>query len=510
MIKLDSKYLFKIIILIGAYAITGLAGLQFDALGGFATFVWPPAGIALAALLIWGYELWPGIFIGALIVNRLTGAPLLVSVGMAIGNTLEAYVAYYLLSHSKGFKGSLENLRDIFRFLVFGISLSTLIAASIGVMSLLFGHVIDAPSFGKTWVAWWVGDMLGIQLVGSLLLVWFSNKMNFKPDRRINAKKIIEAVCLFLLVFILGLFVFGFLKGGAYPITYIIFIPVIWGAVGFGQRGVVIVSAALSAISIWGTTAGYGPFMVGSLAESLFYLQIFMGTLSGVGMILAGVVLERREKETLLMELNQQLEERVEKRTFELKRAQEIIERSFEGIMIANGTQQHLIQYVNPAWEKLTGWKSEEVVNKESPRILKSGKSSGEFYKKLWDTILAGKLFSAQLTNKRKDGTFYEAEISIIPITSNEGVHYYAEVSRDVTEHKKMEAQLAEYTKGLEFVVAERTKELEEKVNDLEKLNKFMVGRELKMIELKERNKDLAGTVLKSQSSKTPKKRTKK
>lgn len=503
MIKTGFSYFFKILILLAVYFITAWAGLQFGAVSGFATLVWPPAGIALAAILLFGYKYWPGIFFGAFLVNWSNGAPIAVAAGIAIGNTLEAYFAAYLLRNSAGFKKSLETLQDVLRFLVFGAFLSTLVAATVGTASLFIGRVIEFSAFADTWLAWWIGDMLGIQMVGALLLVWFGKKIVIKADKN----KIIEGFFLALLLFIFGFLVFGYLDGQALPITYIVFIPVIWAAINFGQRGVVTVVGVLSVISIWGTLAGSGPFVEGSLSERLLYLQVFMGTLSGVGLILASVVAERREKEKLLKELNQELEERVEKRTFELRRAQEVIDNSFEGVMIANGTQEHLIQYVNKAWEKITGWKSEEVIGKSNPRILKSGKTSIEFYKKLWETILSGNIFSAEITNKRRDGSFYDAEISIIPIKSKEGVSYYAEISRDITERKKIQTQLTEYTKGLETMVAERTKELEEKVDDLEKLNKFMVGRELRMIELKDKNKDLMISLLKHKHPKITKKK---
>src|SRR5688500_4711820 len=101
--------LFKIAILAGLYFILAWAGLQLDAVGGFATLVWPPAGIALAALLLFGFQLWPGIFIGASLVNWLTGAPAITAVAIGIGNTLEAIVAFYLLRSSVGFGNSLDN-----------------------------------------------------------------------------------------------------------------------------------------------------------------------------------------------------------------------------------------------------------------------------------------------------------------------------------------------------------------------------------------------------------------
>ena len=107
----------------------------------------------------------------------------------------------------------------------------------------------------------------------------------------------------------------------------------------------------------------------------------------------------------------------------------------------------------------------------------------------MWDTILAGKLFHAEIVNKRKDGGFYDVEINIFPITLKNGAIMYVEVSRNITSEKLTRRQLQETIQKekekLEETVSEKTRELQEKVSELEKMNAFMVGRELKMLELK-------------------------
>lgn len=132
----------------------------------------------------------------------------------------------------------------------------------------------------------------------------------------------------------------------------------------------------------------------------------------------------------------------------------EIIENSFEGVLVADSTFSHIIRYVNKSWEKTTGWSREEVVGKLSPNILKSGKQSQEFYKQLWSTILADKLFQGEVINKKKDGSFYTAEINIFPIVSESGARWFAEISRNITEEVqerfKQHMQLEQRTRDLE------------------------------------------------------------
>src|SRR5438874_15778 len=96
-IKKNFIYLAGNLILFGLYYVTATFGLSLGAVSGFATLVWPPTGIALAFLLLFGYRFWPGIFVAAFVVNMQTGAPPFVAMGIGLGNTLESFVAVLLL-----------------------------------------------------------------------------------------------------------------------------------------------------------------------------------------------------------------------------------------------------------------------------------------------------------------------------------------------------------------------------------------------------------------------------
>ncbi|MBW1704476.1 MAG: PAS domain S-box protein [Deltaproteobacteria bacterium] len=129
----------------------------------------------------------------------------------------------------------------------------------------------------------------------------------------------------------------------------------------------------------------------------------------------------------------------------ELVRLNTAIEQAAETIVITDieGT----IQYVNPAFERITGYTKEEALG-ENPRILKSGKHDKGFYKALWDTITRGKIWSGRFTNRKKDGTLYEEEATISPVldSSGEPINYVA-VKRDVTNELRMEKQFRQAQK---------------------------------------------------------------
>src|SRR6266849_3466875 len=123
----------KIVALTAVYVAVARMGLMLDAVAGFATLVWPPTGISLAALVCFGQRLWPGVAIGALVTNLWAGAPLPVALGIALGNTLEAVAGAYALDRWGGFRRSLDQLRDVLGLVLFGALASTTLSATVGV-----------------------------------------------------------------------------------------------------------------------------------------------------------------------------------------------------------------------------------------------------------------------------------------------------------------------------------------------------------------------------------------
>src|SRR3990167_5876127 len=130
------NYLLKVSLLFSLYFFTASFGLKFDAFSGLATLIWPPTGISLAFLLIVGRRYWPGVFLGALIVNLSVGANPMSAFMIGIGNTLEALIGAYWLRSSLDFHKSLERMKDIVHFLFRACFLSTLISSVFGVMSI--------------------------------------------------------------------------------------------------------------------------------------------------------------------------------------------------------------------------------------------------------------------------------------------------------------------------------------------------------------------------------------
>src|SRR5882724_2540238 len=279
-----------IVLLFLAYFVTARLGLLLDAVAGFATLVWPPSGIALAALLLFGTRLWPGVLVGALCVNLVIGASLPVALGIALGNTLEAVAGSWLLRRIGRFDSRLEGIDDVKALVLLGGVASTAISAAVGLLSLRLGGTVGPAMSWPTFRAWWFGDMLGDLVVAPLLLVWISRPT--PPRRRFQAP---EALLLGGLLIGCCLMVFGRGLGdtGLMRLPYLIFPPLLWAALRFAQYGAVSATFVISAFAIAATTLGYGPFVRGTLAESLLHLQIFLAVGAATALTVAAAIAER-------------------------------------------------------------------------------------------------------------------------------------------------------------------------------------------------------------------------
>ena len=277
--------------LAAVYLAAARLGLMMDAVAGFATLVWPATGIALAALLLFGFRLWPGIFIGAAVANAWTGAPLGVALAIAAGNTLEALVGAWALRRVPGFRTSLDRVRDVLALIVLAALASTAISAAFGVASLYLGGLVAGSQAGAAWRAWYVGDAIGDLVVAPLLLVGATASWVIHPRRRL------ELAALVIAVVATNVIVFG--SSSADEVArvsraYLVFPPLIWAALRFGHRGAVTTTFVTAAIAIWGTALGNGPFARSVLNESLFGLQLFMAVVAATFLVLGASVAERR------------------------------------------------------------------------------------------------------------------------------------------------------------------------------------------------------------------------
>jgi PAS domain S-box-containing protein len=272
------------------YFVGAELGLSLASLHENVTPVWPPTGIAIASVLIFGPRVLPGVFLGAFAANLPTSLPIPFAFGIAIGNTLEALAAWFLLRRSKRWRNSFDTVGEVLTFVVYAAVLATLVSATIGNLSVCFGDPRQWDEFTSLWLTWWMGDGFGALIFAPLMLSWSSS-------RRIPREDVPEIASLFVLLLIVSLIVFaGWFPGPVktYPLAYLCLPCLLWAALRFDQRIVTSAIVLITVVAIWGARHGYGPFIQPSRNVTLLLLISFVGTSSLMTLLVAAVTSERR------------------------------------------------------------------------------------------------------------------------------------------------------------------------------------------------------------------------
>ena len=296
------------------YFASAKLGLSLAFVAEQVSAVWPPTGIALAAVLLLGYRAGPGILLGAFLANATAHEPILVACGIAVGNTLEAVVGAWLLRRVIGFDNALERVKDAIGLILLAAGLSTMLSATIGVASLCLGreHLpalhrsIEWSDFGALWRVWWLGDAMGALVVAPPILTWVTCRNHSPLHRPVEAGAMFAG----LLATSWLVFLSGLTTGlGESSLTYVVFPFVIWAALRFSQPVTTAVTLVASSATIWATLHSLGPFAGGTVHERLLSLQAFMIIVAVSALLLGAALAERKRAEKALKEADRRKDE---------------------------------------------------------------------------------------------------------------------------------------------------------------------------------------------------------
>jgi PAS domain S-box-containing protein len=290
------------------YVVVGRLGLALATHHASATAVWAPTGIAISAVLLLGRWVWPGIAAGAFLVNVTTAAPWHASIGIAVGNTLEALLGAWFVQRWAGGAHAFERASNVFRFGLLAGVVAPAIGATIGVTTLLASGLASRFEAGDVWLTWWLGDAGGAFVVAPVIVLIATSRQPWAAGRAREALLFAVAFVVFVALVFSGLLP---MSGANYPISFLCMPLLSWPALRFGRRETAIAVLALAAAANWGTLNGNGPF-----GWDPHYGLILVQTFAGVAGITAATIAALVDESN---RLNDDLERRVADRTEALR-----------------------------------------------------------------------------------------------------------------------------------------------------------------------------------------------
>lgn len=296
-----ARYVAKILLLAAAYYGSAKAGqaLQYTA---SVSAVWPPAGVGIAALYLWGPSLWPGVFLAEIAVNAqlLHLLPLGSLIGQQAGNMVEVIVGAVLLRRLIGPRATFDHSEQV-SGMILAIGIATAISATVGTVSMLAGGVITGPAVLKFWRTWWLGDTAGGLVVVPLIVVWAS-----RPGEAWRRLRTWEGALLIAAVTALALVAMS-ING---PLTYVVFPALIWAAFRFGPAGTTLSVAITALVTIAATAHQVGPFFSQPIDHRTLATQVYIVVTAVTTFFLCALVAERAASSRALAEAQRREGER--------------------------------------------------------------------------------------------------------------------------------------------------------------------------------------------------------
>jgi signal transduction histidine kinase len=259
--------------------------------------IWPPVGLGIAALYLWGLRLWPGIFIGELLVNAellfvdKSALPFGSVAGQQLGNMAEVVFGAWLLGRLIGPRARLDRVSQVSGMII-AVGTATAISATVGTLSMLAGGVIAFDEVPTFWRTWWLGDSSGALVVLPLVLTWLGDRSAW---RRLLSS---EGVLVIATVTVLATAVVTSVA----PLTYLIFPALIWAAFRFGPPGVTLATAINAVVTIGITADRLGAFFKQPINNRTLSTQLYILITALTALFLSAVVSERERSVSELVD----------------------------------------------------------------------------------------------------------------------------------------------------------------------------------------------------------------
>ncbi len=454
----SGKYLLLIAGLATIYFITGRLGTLLAIPPGYSTALFPASGLALFAILRYGYKVWPGILIGSFLLNgsisllqQNLSLIKFIPIGLStsFGACAEALAgAYFLYKFTKS-NDPFYQIKNVFIFIVFSSGISSLIGAACGASSVIISGLSTWDKFNEIFLTWWLGDAMGVMIVTPILILSAT-----LPSNRFHRKLLPEGVFLFLSLIIICEVVFSNSTGStSYPLSFLPFPFLVWAVCRFDRLGAITSILLVSIISIWKTLDGYGPFAIHQEQNtSLLLVQTYLGVASSMTWTLFSDLSEKRR-----------IAESLRKSEKRLKQTED-----FSLVMATHvGLDGTWLKFPSTFCD-LLGYDREELMNMNFESVTHPDDIMADWSQS--QRLIRGEIKSFDMEKRyiHKSGKFIWVYLNASIVLDEEGkpIHFLSYI-RDITERKNLEEALKSYSKELEDRVKERTLALERSNQDL-------------------------------------------
>jgi PAS domain S-box-containing protein len=454
----SGEHALGLIVLGAAYFLLAKFGLSLASLHPSASPIWPPSGLALAALLLWGNRVWPAVAVGAFFANVITFGTIWSSLVIATGNTLEALVTAWLIEKWSSRSEPFQTPSRVATFAALTLAPGTMISATVGVASLAQAGHFGAESLVNVWLTWWLGDAGGQLLVTPALVLWATCNSNALQRRELQR----TGALLFLTAGV-GLLAFSpvldqtAMRGS---LAFLAIVPLLWAALRHNQRDTATAALVLCVFAVWGTLANGGPFARPSLNESFLLVMMFVVSAAVPTLVLSADVAVRKTSEESYRAL--------------IDNANDIV---------ATLDLNFNFSSVNPAVERILGYTPQEIIGTPLSRYVPDDQLA--MHREMLDRKLKGEMatqYEMQLLGKNRERFTLEVNSKLI---FNDGrpvaIH---SIARDITQRKNAEAgqavlirELQHRTKNMLAVIQSIASNTLRRSHDLEHAHAAIVGR---------------------------------
>ena len=404
--------------------------------------IWPPAGLALGLLVVCGFRLWPGIFVGALLANGLNDIPWAAATLIATGNSLAAISGAYALQRLR-FHSRIHQVRDALLLLGFGALLSPVISATIGTLSLHLLAGVPVDLIGTIWITWWSGDAIGVMLITPLFAAWADLRLPELTWRQIAEGGLVAAGLVGSSVVLMQ---------AVHGYEYAILPFVGWAAIRGGPRAASLATLVVGAVVMMYAANETGPFVGDGHYHGIWQRQLFLAILTTTSLLIAAMAAAQLNAANAL-----QISE---------QRFRRLFEHASVGMAVVGSDGN--ITDANPALRSMLGYSNAELLGCPFAEISDPADQPSE--KDLLEELLAGRRTSLRLVKRylRKDRTVFWGKVTATHVPDSAGgmgwgIGLIEDISeqraaeealgRDVAQRRESEEKLQRTTQTLQTLI---------------------------------------------------------